>query len=172
MLTNSATLYLVDICEKYPDNKYIVAEWEDLKALNTQENPDFDLQALWKELKMNGCLVNKYADDEEVCFTLTDKARVLVQEYKVYLEQMKAQAEAEGQETSDGLDNAFIKTDENGSLVVMPTSGEAVKKRKFELKKLKKNAMGRGFIGGLISGAIAGLIFGIIGGIIINLILK
>ncbi|MDE6275183.1 MAG: hypothetical protein K2M75_01450 [Clostridia bacterium] len=172
MLTNSATLYLVDICEKYPDNKYIVAEWEDLKAINTHEDSSFDLQALWKELKMNGCLVNKYADDQEVCFTLTDKARVLVQEYKAYLDQMKAQAEADGQETAEGLDNAFIKTDENGSLVVMPTSGEAVKKRKFELKKLKKNAMGRGFFGGLISGAIMGLIFGIIGGIIINLILK
>ena len=172
MLTNSATLYLVDICEKYPDNKYIVVEWEDLKALNTQADPAFDVKATWKELKMNGCLVNKYADEQEVCFTLTDKARVLAQEYKVYLEQMKAQAQADGQEKADGLDHAYIKTDENGSLVVMPTSGEAVKKRKFELKKLKKNAMGRGFIGGLISGAVAGLIFGIIGGIIINLILK
>ena len=54
----------------------------------------------------------------------------------------------------------------------MPSSGEAVKKRKFEIKTLKKNAMGRGFLGGLISGAVAGLIFGIIGGVIINLILK
>ena len=171
MLTNSATLYLVNLCDKYPDNKYVVVEWEDLKAISAQEDPNFDLQALWKELKMNGCLVNKYADEQEVCFTLTDKARVLAQEYKVYLEQMKAQAEAEGQDASEGLDNAYIKTDENGSLVVMPTSGEAVKKRKFELKKLKKNAMGRGFIGGLISGAVAGLIFGIIGGLIINLIL-
>ena len=171
MLTNSATLYLVDLCDKYPDNKYIVAEWEDLKALNTQEDTAIDVQGLWKELKMNGCLINKYADDDEVCFTLTDKARVLVQEYKAYLEQMKAQADASGQE-SDGLDNAFIKTDENGSLVVMPTSGDAVKKRKFEIKKLKKNAMGRGFLGGLISGGIMGLIFGIIGGLIINLLMR
>lgn len=137
MLTNSATLYLVDLCDKYPDNKYIVAEWEDLKAINTQEDTPIDLQGLWKELKMNGCIINKYADDDEVCFTLTDKARVLVQEYKAYLEQMKAQADADGQE-AEILDNAFIKTDENGSLVVMPTTGEAVKKKKFEIKKLKK----------------------------------
>ncbi|MDE5654249.1 MAG: hypothetical protein K2I46_01395 [Clostridia bacterium] len=170
MLTNSATLYLVDLCEKYPDNKYIVAEWEDLKAISTQEDTAIDLQGLWKELKMNGCIINKYADDDEVCFTLTDKARVLAQEYKAYVEQMKAQADASGQE-SDGLNNAFIKTDENGSLVVMPTTGEAVKKRKFEIKKLKKGAMGRGFLGGLISGGIMGLIFGVLGGIIINLLM-
>ncbi|MDE5756571.1 MAG: hypothetical protein K2I23_05715 [Clostridia bacterium] len=167
MLTNSATLYLVDICDKYPDNKYHVVEWEDLKAINTQEDPNFDIQALWKELKMNACLVNKYADEQEVCFTLTDKARVLVQEYKAYLEQMKAQEDGAQSET---LDNAYIKTDENGSLVVVPSSGDAVKKRRFEVKKLKKSAMGRGFLGGLLSGGIMGLIFGIIGGLIINLL--
>ena len=170
MLTNSATLYLVDLCDKYPDNKYIVAEWEDLKAINTQEDTPIDLQGLWKELKMNGCIINKYADDDEVCFTLTDKARVLVQEYKAYLEQMTAQADADGQE-AEILDNAFIKTDENGSLVVMPTTGEAVKKKKFEIKKLKKGAMSRGFLGGLISGSIMGLVFGILGGIIMNLLM-
>ena len=170
MLTNSATLYLVDLCDKYPDNKYIVAEWEDLKAINTQEDTPIDLQGLWKELKMNGCIINKYADDDEECFTLTDKARVLVQEYKAYLEQMKAQADADGQE-AEILDNAFIKTDENGSLVVMPTTGEAVKKKKFEIKKLKKGAMSRGFLGGLISGSIMGLVFGILGGIIMNLLM-
>ena len=167
MLTNSATLFLVDICDKYPDNKYLVVEWTDLEAINTQEDPNFDLKSLWKELKMNGCIVNKYLDDQEVCFTLTDKARVLVQEYKAYLEQMKAQADGE---QGDTLDNAYIKTDENGSLVVMPTSGDAVKKRRFEVKKLKKSAMGRGFLGGLLSGGIMGLIFGIVGGLIINLL--
>ena len=170
MLTNSATLYLVDICDKYPDNKYLVVEWEDLKAISTQEDPNFDLNALWKELKMNGCLVNKYADEQEVCFTLTDKARVLVQEYKAYLEQMKAQAEADDKEPN-GLDNAFIKTDENGSLVVMSSSGDVAKKRKFEVKKLKKSAMGRGFLGGLLSGGIMGLIFGVLGAVIISLLM-
>ncbi len=170
MLTNSATLYLVDICDKYPDNKYLVVEWEDLKAIGKQDDPNFDLKALWKELKMNGCLINKYADEQEVCFTLTDKARVLVQEYKAYLEQMRAQAEADDKEPGE-LDNAFIKTDENGSLVVMPSNGDAVKKRKFEVKKLKKSAMGRGFLGGLLSGGIMGLIFGVLGAVIISLLM-
>ncbi|MDE6362321.1 MAG: hypothetical protein K2L53_05020, partial [Clostridia bacterium] len=133
-------------------------------------DPNFDLKALWKELKMNGCLVNKYADEQEVCFTLTDKARVLAQEYKAYLEQMKAQAEADDKEPS-GLDNAFIKTDENGSLVVMPSSGDVAKKKKFEVKKLKKSAMGRGFLGGLLSGGIMGLIFGVLGAVIVGLLM-
>ena len=171
MLTNAATLYLVDLCDKYPENKYIVSEWDDLRAVSTQEDTNFDLKGLWKELKMNGCLVHKYADDDEVCFTLTDKARVLVQEYKAYLEQMKVQESEDGQ-ASEELGNSYIKTDENGSLVVMPSSSEAVKKKRFDIKKLKKGAMSRGFWGGLISGAIAGLVFGIIGGLIINLILK
>lgn len=167
MLTNTATLYLVDLCDAYPDNKYVVVEWGDLKGLSRQE--ELDLKEVWKELKMNGCIINKYADDEEVCFTLTDKARVLVQEYKVLIEQMAAQEQ--NKDDAQSLDNSYIKTDENGSLVLMPTGGEVVKKRKFELKELKKSAMGRGFLGGLISGSILGLIFGIIGGIIINLIM-
>ena len=161
----------MDLCDKYPDNKYVVSEWVDLKAVSTQEEA-IDLQGLWKELKMNGCLINKYADDDEVCFTLTDKARVLVQEYKAYLEQMKAQADDEGEQESNTLDNAYIKTDENGSLVVMPKNGEGVKKKRFDVKKLKKGAMGRGFLGGLISGAVMGLIFGIVGAIIVKLLFK
>ena len=167
MLTNTATLYLVNLCDAYPDNKYLVVEWSDLKALSSQE--ELNISEVWKELKMNGCVNNKYADDDEVCFTLTDKARVLVQEYKVLMEQMSSSEQ--GEDDGQNLDNSYIKTDENGSLVIMPTGGDVVKKRKFELKELKKSAMGRGFLGGLLSGGIVGLIFGVLGGIIINLIM-
>ncbi len=167
MLTNSATTFLVDLCDKYPDNKYIVIDWEDVRAISSQKEENLDIQALWKELKMNGCLINKYADADEVCFTLTDKARVLVQEYKVYLEQIAAQAD---NKEAEGLDNSYIKTDENGSLVVMPSSNEVVKKRKFELKEMKKSAMGRGFLGGLMSGGIMGAIFGAVAAILITIL--
>lgn len=167
MLTNTATSYLVELCGKYTENKYIVAEWQDLKGLYTQEDGPIDVKELWKELKMNGCLINKYADDEEVCFTLTDKARVLVQEYKALIEQMAAQNE-EGEQQP--LAEGFIKTDETGSLVMMTSNKESAKKRRFEVRELKKSAMGRGFLGGLLSGGIMGLIFGALGGIIINLL--
>ncbi len=54
----------------------------------------------------------------------------------------------------------------------MPSNGDAVKKRKFEVKKLKKkSAMGRGFLGGLLSGGIMGLIFGVLGAVIISLLM-
>ena len=117
---------------------------------------------------MNGCLVIKYKDEDEVCFTLTDKSRVIVQEYKLLLEQAARQSE----EKTDGeIGETFIKTDENGRLMFMPGGVESAKKRRFEVKKLKKSAMGRGFLGGLISGGIVGLLFGLIGGIIANLIM-
>ena len=168
MLTNTTTLYLVNLCDAYPDNKFVVVEWNDLKSLGNFEE-GVELSEMWKELKMNVCIINKYADGEEVCFSLTDKARVLVQEYKVLMEQMAAQEKDDSEKHS--LDNSYIKTDENGSLVIMPSSGEVIKKRKFELKELKKSAMGRGFLGGLLSGGIIGAIFGVLGGLIINLLM-
>lgn len=166
MLSNTSTLYLVDLCDKYPDNKYVVVEWRDLACVNTNPNENFDLAEVWNELKMNGCLINKYKDEEEVCFTLTDKSRVLVQEYKLLTEQMAKQAE---DKSGDQLAESYIKTDENGSLMFMPSGNEAAKKRRFEVKKLKKSALGRGFLGGLLSGGICGLLFGLLGGIIVNL---
>ena len=164
MLSNTSTQYLVDLCDKYPENKYVVVEWSDLIALNSREE-GFNITDVWNELKMNGCLIIKYKDEDEVCFTLTDKSRVIVQEYKLLIEQAAKQSE----DKSDGEGETFIKTDENGSLMFMPGATESVKKRKFELKKLKKSALGRGFLGGLISGGICGLLFGLIGGIIANL---
>jgi len=98
---------------------------------------------------------------------MTDKARVLVQEYKVLMEQMKAQEDAQSQED---IAHSYIKTDEQGSLVVMPTSAVAAKKKRFEVKKLKKSAFTSGMLGGLISGGVLGLIFGLLGGLIVNLI--
>ncbi|MDE6614127.1 MAG: hypothetical protein K2K24_01320 [Clostridia bacterium] len=166
MLSNTTTLYLVDLCDKFPDNKYLVVEWSDLAAINTHESENFDLQEVWNELKMNGCLINKYKDDDEVCFTLTDKSRVLVQEYKLLMEQSEKQADGA---SDTPMGEGFIKTDENGSLVFMP-NGNEVKKRRFEIKKIKKGAMSRGFLGGLISGGICGLLFGLLGGIIANLL--
>ncbi len=71
--------------------------------------------------------------------------------------------------SGDQLAESYIKTDENGSLMFMPSGNEAAKKRRFEVKKLKKSAMGRGFLGGLLSGGICGLLFGLLGGIIVNL---
>lgn len=168
MLSNTSTLYLVDLCDKYPDNKYIVAEWDDLNAINTHESESFDLQDVWKDLKMNGCLINKYKDEDEVCFTLTDKSRVLVQEYKLLIEKMANQSE---DSAASSMGEGFIKTDESGSLVFMQNGNELVKKRKFEIKKIKKGAMSRGFLGGLISGGIFGLLFGLLGGIIANLLM-
>ena len=169
MLSNKSTLYLVTLCDKYPDNKYIVVEWRDLIALNTTDEGNFDIAEVWNELKMNGCLIIKYKDEDEVCFTLTDKARVIVQEYKVLMEQMSKQSEEEKTDTPIG--ETFIRTDENGSLMFMPGGNESARKRKFELKKMKKSAMGRGFFGGLISGGICGLLFGLLGGIIVNLLM-
>ncbi|MDE5991152.1 MAG: hypothetical protein K2H36_06180 [Clostridia bacterium] len=168
MLSQKSTLYLVALCDKYPDNKYIVVEWSDLIALNTLEEENFDIAEVWNELKMNGCLIIKYKDDDEVCFTLTDKARVIVQEYKVLTEQMSKQSE---EKSDTPIGETFLKTDENGSLMFMPGGNEVARKRKFELKKMKKSAMGRGFFGGLISGAICGLLFGLLGGIIVNLLM-
>ena len=171
MLSNVSTIYLAKLCEKYPDNKYTILEWEELRAFADGQD-DFDFDAVWKELKINGCVTVKYKDETEVCFTLTDKSRVVVQEYKVLMEQIAAQADETAQEE---MKETFIKTDAQGNVVLVgggsALAGTTEKKRRFELKKIKKSAFGSGFLGGLLSGGVMGLIFGAIAAVIVNLLM-
>lgn len=182
MLSNTSTRYLVELCDKYPENKYVVVEWPELKSLWEYAPEDFDFDESWKELKMNECIVYKYKDEDEVCFTLTDKARVLVQEYKMFIEQTLAsqQVSSSAQKSSSKkideqaltneqreiLKDTFVKTDSDGRTVMVMPKEAAEKKKRFEFKKIKQSAFAGGFVGGLISGLIFGIIFGIIGGII------
>lgn len=184
MLSNTNTRFLAELCDKYPENKYIIVEWTELKSLWDSAPEDFDFDEAWNELKINNCVVYKYKDDEEVCFTLTDKARVIVQEYKVLVEQaiaaqqaaMKASAKKQDdddlstQNSEAFLKDTYMQTRDDGSTVVIMPQSTVEKKKKFELKELKHNAFASGFIGGLISGGVLGLIFGLIGGIIAKLI--
>lgn len=180
MLSNTSTRYLAELCDKYPENKYVVAEWSELKGLWQNAPEDFVFDESWNELKMNSCIVYKYKDEEEVCFTLTDKARVIVQEYKVLVEQaiaaqqaaIKASSKKHGdeQEIADQqaeiLKDTYVQTGDDGRTVVIMPQTAVEKKKKFELKSLKQNAFVGGFVGGLVSGIVFGLIFGIIGGLI------
>lgn len=184
MLSNTSTRYLSELCDKYPENKYVVVEWTELKELWENAPEDFDFEETWNELKINNCVVYKYKDDEEVCFTLTDKARVIVQEYKVLVEQAIAaqqaamKASSKKQDDDEVIDqngegllkDSYVQTRDDGSTVVIMPQGTVEKKKRFELKALKHNAFASGFLGGLISGGVLGLIFGIIGGIIAKLI--
>lgn len=179
MLSNTSTRYLAELCDKYPENKYVVVEWPELKELWEYAPEDFDFDESWKELKMNNCIVYKYKDEDEVCFTLTDKARVLVQEYKVLVEQAlnaqqpapktvsrKTESEDFHHEQEQILKDAYVQTNPDGRTVMIMPKDVAEKKKRFEFKKIKQNAFAAGFIGGLVSGLICGIIFGIIGGII------
>lgn len=170
MLSNTSTLYLKSLCEKYPENKYIVVEWSELRELVENPSDDYNFEEIWKELKINNCVVYKYNDEEEVCFTLTDKARLIVQEYNVLMQSAVIQDSEDEEEQQEIIKDSYIKTDDDGRTVVVMPKEVVQEKKKFELKKIKHNAFYSGIVGGLIGGSIAGLIFGFLGALIVKLI--
>lgn len=184
MLSNTTTRYLAELCDKFPDNKYVVVEWSELKSMWKDAPEDFDFDESFKELKMNDCIIYKYKDEDEVCFTLTDKARVLIQEYRVFIEQAVAaqqtakktvakkgdKEEQLSAEQKEIIKDSYVQAGADGRAVMIMPTEVAEKKKKFEFKRIKQNAFASGFLGGLVGGLVFGLIFGIIGGIIAKLI--
>lgn len=184
MLSNTSTRYLAELCDKYPENKYIIVEWDELKSLWEKAPEDFDFDDTWNEIKINNCIEYKYKDEEEVCFTLTDKARVIVQDYKVLLEKalaaqqaaMKASLKKPDDEESvdsneDLLKDTYVQTTEDGSTVVIRPQEKVEQQKQYELQIVRKKAFYSGLTGGLLSGSVLGMIFGILGGFIAKLII-
>ncbi len=145
MLTNDAIDFLAILSDSISSRGYFVKEWGELAEL--KEGLDIDMcKKYFRQLKINGCADVKYFDEQEICFALTDKASLIVDDYKVLNEQ--------------GSTSSQVVKDNDGRIVaVIPRK---LKERKFDFKSWIVCFLG-GILGGLIGGGILYAILNVVG---------
>lgn len=145
MLSENATKLLIGLCNKINGKEYVIYSWDEVAKANEEELPIDEIKEIFEEARLNQCLSQKYKDDDEVCFAVTDKALLIKQDYELI---KKAEVSQE----------KLIKTDESGnSVIVLPkTSHEVAQIQKLEKKKLsfRLGAFIYGILGGILGGGI------------------
>ena len=144
MLTDKATKLVLALCDKIGSKEYVIYSWEDVAKCYDEKSSIDDVKALFEEGRLNQCLTQKYKDDDEVCFAITDKALLIRHDYNALTNA-----------TEDAA--PLVKTDEDGnSVLVLPTSNEQLKKIKKGTRALsyKLTAFLYGLLGGVLGGAI------------------
>ena len=145
MLSHAATELTIALSKQITDTSFVIYSWQDVASLilSDKEVSIEECKKLFEEIRINGCLVVKYKDDEEVCFSLTDKAVVLVQEMEALSNQ-------------NSIQETMVKTDESGhATIVMPTTQKALDKIN---KKKSLSAKFSNFIYGILGGIVGGII--------------
>ncbi len=142
MLSESATKLIIALGEKTGGKEYVIYSWDEIAKSLGEECVVDEIKPLFEEARLNQCLTQKYKDDDEVCFALTDKGLLIKQDYELMLKQEETQEKV-------------IKTDESGnSVIVLPkTSNEIVPIKKKGLS-YKVSAFLYGILGGALGGAI------------------
>lgn len=79
MLNAQTAAYLDLLYGVYARQGYKVRDWSDLQAL-LPEHERGQAQSYVADLRADGYMSVKYADENEICFTLTDKADLYMQE--------------------------------------------------------------------------------------------
>ena len=144
MLSHAATELTIALSKQITDTSFVIYSWQDIASLilNDKEVSIEECKKLFEEIRINGCLVVKYKDDEEVCFSSTDKAVVLVQEMEALSNQ-------------NSIQETMVKTDESGhATIVMPTTQKALDKIN---KKKSLSAKFSNFIYGILGGIVGGI---------------
>lgn len=149
MLSKTQTQYLVVLTDKFLEHGFVIQEWDELKSL-CLEGMDFD--ECWEQLNVNGCLTIKFKDAEQVCFKLTDRARLLVQDYKIMQQQVEISAKTMLQSDSMGRTIMVVPQEDNAEDENLSKQSQTDNKT-----KVRKN---RGFWSGLIGGLLGGLLSG------------
>ncbi|MEG1394487.1 MAG: hypothetical protein RSD04_01925 [Clostridia bacterium] len=163
MLTGQSTEVLQKLCDLLQDGAYKVLEWKEI--FDAEEFDDATAKKIWRELKFNQCVDVKFSDEEEVCFAVTDKSRLIVQE----LAQMALEKLSK---------NTFVKTDNQGrTCVVIPNeelqdSSQAVANAVATVNLPTKKQGKKGGIKAFFWGVLGGLFGGGIGGGIVYAILN
>ncbi len=155
MLSEKATNLTVKLCSEIKSTvggkDFKILSWEEIAKIAGLDGVDEDLKQTFEELRLNQCIVQKYKDDEEVCFALTDKAILLKQDLDT-MEKVK----------KNEISTPIVKTDDEGnSVVVLPKSNHELQKQyQPKTKVSQKVSM---FFTGLFGGAVGGaLVYGII----------
>ena len=149
MLTNKATDLILGLCDKIGSKEYVIYSWEEVAKCYDKKAEISEIQELFEEARLNNCVNQKYKDDDEVCFAITDKALLIKHDYKAL---KKAEEDA----------TPLVKADDEGNAVlVLPTSTQEFNKIKEGRRTLsiKVSAFLYGLLGGALGG---GIVYGII----------
>ena len=154
MLTISQSELLVNLYDKYFGKGYVIAEWDELFCLYSQEQfTQDDFFDSWEQLKVDNCIIQKFRDNEQVCFCLTDKAKSISQDFVVMQEQTLSHS------------NAVVQTDSLGRTIVVLPKNQTIEESINEVaqnskKEAVRSSKSKGFWSGLLGGIFGGLISG------------
>jgi len=138
------------LCDKIGSKEYVIYSWEDVAKAYGEDIEVADVKEIFEDIRLNQCIIQKYKDDEEVCFAITDKARLIKQDYEALTKVEENAA-------------PLVKTDESGnSVIVIPKSSQELQKY-VPQKKKKLGARIEAFLFGILGGALGGaIVYGII----------
>lgn len=144
MISKEASIFFAKIADNIKKSGFIVKEWDEIKAVYGENVPkDEQIAEMWEQIKFYGYIDQKYKDESEVCFAITDKGRLFEEELKIVVDDLDAE-------------NVDIKTDKYGRPVaVVPTS--IFKKIGVFFKAKWVNiviSLTCGFVGGIVGGVI------------------
>lgn len=140
MLSQSATDLNIALCEKIEGNNFVIFAWEDIAAL-MEECEISSCQELFEELRLNACVNLKYKDEEQACFSMTDKARIITSEIQALL-------------NTEGEQETLVKTDSDGNAVFVIPKTKAALENISNKKTSKIGGFWAGFLGGIVSSGI------------------
>lgn len=141
MLSETATKLIIALGKKTGGKDYVIYTWNEVKEAFGEDIAVEEIQNLFEEARLNQCVSQKYRDDDEVCFALTDKGLLIKQDYELLMKQ---------EETKQTV----IKTDESGnSVIVLPKASHEIAPVKKGLS-IKITAFLYGLLGGVLGGAL------------------
>ena len=142
MLTESATKLVMALCEKTKGSEYKIYTWDEVKSYYDENAALEDVKSIFEEARLNLCINQKYKDDDEVCFCMTDKARLIKQDYEIL-------------EKAEKKKEKVIKTDDAGnSVIVLPKTSKEVVEVKKKTLSFKVASFLYGILGGVLGGGI------------------
>ena len=144
MLTEKATKLTMGLCENIGSKEYVIYSWDEVAKCYSEDADINEIKELFEEVRLNQCVNQKYKDDDEVCFAITDKALLIKHDY-------------EAMEKAEKTATPLVKTDDNGnSVIVIPQSAPQLEKytKKKKTLGLKLTAFLYGLLGGVLGGAI------------------
>ena len=132
------------LCSKIGSKEYVIYSWDEVAKCFGDDADLAEVKELFEEVRLNQCINQKYKDDDEVCFAITDKALLIKHDY-------------EAMEKAEKTATPLVKTDESGnSVIVIPQSAPQLEKYTKPKKTLgfRLTAFLYGILGGVLGGGI------------------
>ena len=82
MLSERATKLVMGLTKVISGKEYVIYSWDEVAKCCDEKDVTLDeVKNIFEEVRLNQCLNQKYKDDDEVCFALTDKALLIKNDY-------------------------------------------------------------------------------------------